>query len=76
MAQWVKDLLLSLKPLGSLLWRGFDLWPRHFHMLWLQPKKTQRCSHCGSAEMNPTGIHKNVGSISGLAQWVKDPALP
>ena len=47
-------------------------------------------SYCGSAEMNPTSIRGDTGSIPGLAQWVSsvvvscgvgcrrglDPALP
>ena len=35
----VQNLMLSLQWLGLLLWRGFDPWPRNFHMPW--PKKKE-----------------------------------
>ena len=42
MAQWVRDLALSLLWLGLLLWHGFDPWPGNFHMLCMWQKKKKK----------------------------------
>ena len=37
-APWVEDLVLSLLQLGSLVWFGFNPWPKNFYMPWVWPK--------------------------------------
>ena len=42
MAQWVKDLALSLQRPGLLLWCGSDPWLGSFHMPWAWQKKKKK----------------------------------
>ena len=37
LVQWVK----KKNPALLQLWLGFNPWPRDFHMLWVEPLKTQ-----------------------------------
>ena len=41
-AQWVKDHALTPQWLRSLLWHGFNPWPKNFCMPWARPKKKKK----------------------------------
>ena len=44
--------------------------------LYPDQERQEGSSHCGSAVMNQTSMHEDVGAIPGLAQWFKDLVLP
>ena len=44
LAQWVKDLVLPLQRLRSVLWLGFDTWPR---TPWTEPKRKKKLKRKG-----------------------------
>ena len=66
MAQWVKNPVLPLWWLGSLLWCRFSLWPGNFHMPQVEPKRNSEiCS--------AVGIYFGLGDgASGMQPQVED----
>ena len=53
------------------------VWVKSFSAsLYVLIKKDIQEFRRGAAEMNPTRNRELVGSIPGLTQWVKEPALP
>ena len=77
--QQVKHLTLSL------LWLGFNPWPRNFHIPWVGQRKTIKkkkkktkkwSSHCGTTRSAASWEPWNTGSIPISAQRVEDPAWP
>ena len=57
MAQQVKD------PVLSLLWRGFDPWPRNLHVLQTQPKTKTK------TKTKPSSTPPQKQNLQMMIQW-------
>ena len=62
--------------MGSLAATGVHACVRSCHRRGVSWGRELRSSRRGSAVMNPASVHEDMGLIPGLAQQVKDPALP
>ena len=62
MAQWVKDLALSLLQCGS------DPWLGNFHLLWVRPKKTQQQPNSGNQWMILASKLRRMSQVCQLSR--------
>ena len=78
MVQLVKDLVLSLQPMGSLLWPGLDPWPGNFQTSiccgYSRKKRERRKRKGRQMDIPDLSLKRGVGS-SLVAQQVKDLTL-
>ena len=58
-AHWVKDSVLSLQWLRSLLWCGFDPWPGNVHVLWEWQEKKKK--EKGKRKLKLAKVYTRVG---------------